>query len=255
MRFVWILFVVLFLHESAAAISWSRRTSAIFTSIKKPFSVQVESASHSTKHSKHGVTHHGTSAKDPHHNMHVYVMIPQHWCRFLYLLSAVNPFLAVFFNDYSQMCVWNLIPHILPATATTTTHHHHPVNAVLSRTYETIFFFARLRPRISFAMGAALRALQLTSALQYVFDPCIGIGLGLNLLCLYAKSQWPATIVLGWTMTQPFWKILGACPPSGLPVPIRISLKEINSNSNNNSNQQKKDSDGVASTKGYRIGL
>jgi hypothetical protein len=167
---------------------------------------------------------------DPQNRRSVYLIVSQRWSRFLYILSAVNPFLAVFFNDYSQMC--DFIPHIQTAKN---------VN-VLSRTYETLFFFARLRPRVSFAIGAAFRALQLTTAFQYIFDPSVGVGFGLNLLCLYAKSRWPATIVLGWALSKPVWKVLGACPPTGLPVPIRISLKEISK-------------EAPVASKGYRIGL
>lgn len=189
-----------------------------------------------TKQSKQSQTH-GHVAKDAHddstdpqNRRSVYLIVPRSWSQFLYIFSAVNPFLAVFFNDYSQMCAF--IPHIQ-------TDRH--VN-VLSRTYETLFFFARLRPRVSFAIGAALRALQLTTAFQHVFDPSVGVGFGLNLLCLYAKSRWPSTIVLGWALTKPFWKVLGASPPTGLPVPIRISLKEISK-------------DAPVASKGYRIGL
>ena len=137
-----------------------------------------------------------------------------------------NPILAVWHNDYSRM--WEPVPRMQ-------TKH------VLAKTYETLFFFAKLKPRVSFAIGAMFRALQLTTAFQYVFDPSIGVGFGLNLLALWAKSRWPATIVLGWTLTKPMWKIFGACPPSGLPVPITVTWKTPK--------------DVPVASKGYRIGL
>ena len=31
-----------------------------------------------------------------------------------------------------------------------------------------------------------------STALQYVFDPAVGIGFGLDILCLFAQSRWPA---------------------------------------------------------------
>jgi hypothetical protein len=132
----------------------------------------------------------------------------------LYTATAINPFLAVFFNDYARM---------LEPVKQIQTHNR------LAAAYETIFFFARLKPRVSFAIGAVLRALQLTTAFQYVFDPLAGVGFGLNIICLFAKSRWPATIVLGWSISKPMWKVLGACPPSGLPVPITVSFKKVES--------------------------
>ena len=121
------------------------------------------------------------------------LIVRKRWARVLYFVSAFNPLLAVLFNDYSRMMEF----------------HDNSPKHVLAKTYETLFFFAKLKPRVSFAIGAVFRALQLTTAFQYVFDPSIGVGFGLNLLALWAKSRWPATIVLGWTVTKPFWKILG----------------------------------------------
>jgi hypothetical protein len=137
---------------------------------------------------------------------------PLTWTRLLYIFSAWNPGLAVLFNDYARM--------VEPFRRAPQTPHR------LARTYETLFFFARLRPRVSFAIGAALRALQLTTAFQYVFDPTSGVGFGLNIICLFARSRWPATIVFGWSITKPMWTLLGARPPSGLPVPISISMRK-----------------------------
>lgn len=163
---------------------------------------------------------------DPKERIIYNLCIPTPLARFLYTVSALNPLIAVLFNDYSRMKTMRMQPR--------QTHY-------LARTYETLFYFARLKPRVSFSIGAMLRGLQLTTAFQYVFDPTAGCGLGLNLICLFARSRWPATVVLGWALTKPMWKILGACPPSGLPVPITISLKAPK--------------DAPVVTKGYRIGL
>ena len=140
------------------------------------------------------------------------LVLPRKWARILYSISALNPTLAVLFNDYSRM--------LQPFRPLKKQQQH-----ALARTYETIFFFARLKPRVSFAIGAMLRALQLTTALQHVFDPSAGVGLGLDMLSLFARSRWPATLVLGWSATAPAWRALGAHPPSGLPVPIAISMR------------------------------
>ena len=140
-------------------------------------------------------------------------VLPKTWARLIYTMTAWNPALAVLFNDYAKM-----VRPFRPYQTQKQQHH------ALAKTYETLFFFARLKPRVTFAIGAMLRALQLTTAFQYVFDPSAGIGFGLDILCLFARSRWPATIVLGWSVTKPFWKFLGANPPSGLPVPISISV-------------------------------
>ena len=72
-------------------------------------------------------------------------------------------------------------------------------------------------------IGAMLRALQQTTVLHYVFDPTAGVGAGLCLLSLYASSQWPATLLLGWAISKPIWKALRAAPPPRvIHVPINV---------------------------------
>ena len=66
-----------------------------------------------------------------------------------------------------------------------------------------------------------LRGLQLTTPIRFVFDPPAGCGAGLNLLCLFAGSRWPAAGVLGFALCKPFWRILGAETPY-LQVPISV---------------------------------
>jgi len=59
--------------------------------------------------------------------------------------------------------------------------------------------------QVLFAIGAGLRALQMTTPVQHVFDPSVGSGAGLNLLALFAGARWPAPIVLGWGCTKKAW--------------------------------------------------
>ena len=72
-----------------------------------------------------------------------------------------------------------------------------------------------------FTIGALLRALQMTTPLKWVFDPTCGVGAGINLLCWWSNAKWPAAVVLGWTISPPFWTALGpgvgSTPP---PAPI-----------------------------------
>ena len=195
-----------------------RQNSAAVNS-EKPYSLGIISyfaeqkapSSESWNKERHKKQRHQRHQSSRHKNK-TFVLSPK-WARTLYMLSALNPALAVVFNDYSKM----LTP-LQPV-------RRRPHGGALARTYETIFYFARLKPRVSYCIGAILRALQMTTALQFVFDPSIGVGLGLDILCLaVAQSKWPATIVLGWATTRSFWQVLGAAPPVGTPVPISISV-------------------------------
>lgn len=139
------------------------------------------------------------------------IVISRRWAKILYYLSAMNPLIAVLFNDYSKM----LEP--IPILQT------QPKN-VISQAVTGFVSIVRLKPRISFTVGAMLRALQLNTAIENVIDPTIGIGFGLNVLCLFAKTRWPSTIILGWSITKTFWKILGSKQPNTGPIPITMAL-------------------------------
>lgn len=126
----------------------------------------------------------------------------------LYVLTSVNTAAAVFTNDYKRV-PWAMRKHAAP----------HLI-------YSRLFYFARLRPRVVFVIGAMLRALQLTTPLQHVFDPAVGCGAGLNMLALFAGSRWPAPVVLGWAVTRHFWRLLGAQRPPPVRVPIEVILAD-----------------------------
>ena len=145
-------------------------------------------------------------------------MVPKAWGRVLYAMTAINPVISVFANDYSV--------HLrMPFVTNDPNAPKGPTNLV--RTYGTLFYFARFKPRVAFTIGTMLRALQLTTAFQFVFDPVAGVGAGLNLVCLFAESRWPAAIVLGWSVSKYLWRLLGASPPSGGHVPITLSLPRL----------------------------
>ena len=92
--------------------------------------------------------------------------------------------------------------------------------------YRSLFYFAKLRPRVLFTLGAGLRALQLTTPVQHVFDPSVGCGAGLNLLALFVGSRWPAPIVLGWAASKRTWLLLGAETRDKTRVPITVKLQD-----------------------------
>lgn len=140
-------------------------------------------------------------------------------CHALYLASAINPVLSVLSNEYVTWSKWNTLKGVPRVIA--------PKNPKINKVYSTLFYFARLKPRLLFVAGAALRALQQTTVLQLFFEPSVGVGAGLNMLALFADSRWPAPLFLGWAASRNFWLALGARPPSdavALPIDMKVSL-------------------------------
>jgi hypothetical protein len=135
-----------------------------------------------------------------------------HVRRMLYFLTAVNPMLVLCSNQYSTRIR-------VPGSSTV-----EPKVSPLAGVYRTLFYFARLKPRLMFSVGAALRALQMTTPIHFVFDPGAGVGAGLNLLALASSSRWPAMLVLGWSLSKQLWAALGAKPPPRSPVPITVAV-------------------------------
>ena len=68
------------------------------------------------------------------------------------------------------------------------------------------------------------RSLQLTTPLVRVFDPGAGVGVGLNVCAKFLGCAWAPALVLGWALTRPFWRALGASAPQGAVVPISVTL-------------------------------
>ena len=96
---------------------------------------------------------------------------------------------------------------------------------VLNDVYTTLFYFAQLKPRLLYSVGALLRALQLCTPACYIFDPIIGVGFGLNLCTIFCgTSRWLKPLILGWTTTKSIWLWLGAYPIHGGYVPITLTL-------------------------------
>lgn len=76
----------------------------------------------------------------------------------LYWVSSVEAAHAVAKNDYSGMLVVR----------------REKDARLAGRVYSTLFFFARLRPRLLFSVGSLMRALQLCTPLQRVINPGVG---------------------------------------------------------------------------------
>mmetsp|Transcript_6011 Transcript_6011/g.8504 ORF Transcript_6011/g.8504 Transcript_6011/m.8504 type:complete len:209 (-) Transcript_6011:49-675(-) len=126
--------------------------------------------------------------------------------RMFYLASCINSFCAVLQNNYRHV-PWPMV---------TDDDRFRQITV-----YKGIFYF---RPRVLFTVGALLRGLQLTSPLDHLFDPQAGVGLGINLLTLFAGSRWLSVFCLGWAVSKPIWQFLGAQRPKSIRVPIAVAL-------------------------------
>lgn len=131
--------------------------------------------------------------------------------RSLCVVTSINPALAVLYNDYDahRIDTNRMFRQLSPTSPT------QPSTAL-----PKWLFSVGMRPRVMFTIGTVLRALQLTTPLKWVFDPSSGIAAGINLLCLWSGSKWPATIILGWVASPPFWRALGTDGPTAQPIPI-----------------------------------
>ena len=95
---------------------------------------------------------------------------------------------------------------------------------VLNEVYSTLFYFAQLRPRLQYAVGALLRALQLCTPLQNVIDPSAGVGAVINFCAIFAGVRWIKPLILGWATTKSMWIWLGATKPKGAHIPITLTI-------------------------------
>ena len=140
--------------------------------------------------------------------------LPVWACQVAYYTTSINPALSVLQNKYTG------INHPLRV------QHDGLWDTTTANVYKTLFYFARLKPRLLFVIGSCLRALQLCTVISYVFDPPIGVGAGLNLLALLTASQWPAPLVVGWAVSKPVWRLLRAEPPPayGVNIPIKVAM-------------------------------
>jgi len=100
-----------------------------------------------------------------------------------------------------------------------------------------LFYFARLRPRLLYSVGALLRALQMCTPLERIFDPRVGVGAGINLFAFLAGSRWVKPLVLGWATTKWLWSWLGAGKLPRAYVPITLSIHEWEKRNRKKQNQ------------------
>ena len=141
----------------------------------------------------------------------------------LYWLTSLDSMLAVVLNDYRTPLTDTFAGRSSTSGAGTGASSG---DNFLGGIYSRVFYFARLRPRLLFSVGALLRALQLCTPLQTIIDPSAGVGVGVNICARLAGSRWVQPVVVGWACTRHFWEVLGAERVEGAHLPITVSIKE-----------------------------
>ncbi|GMH65040.1 hypothetical protein TrRE_jg6154 [Triparma retinervis] len=68
-------------------------------------------------------------------------------------------------------------------------------------------------PRLLFLIGAFARAIQMSTPLNRVFNPTLGVAGMVNAGALWIQARWLPRIVFGWIASKRLWDIVGAKPP------------------------------------------
>jgi hypothetical protein len=85
----------------------------------------------------------------------------------LYWITSLDAIHSVFLNEYSSLLLYFSSP--IPPERT----------SLVPSVYSKLFYFARLRPRLLYSIGALIRALQLCTPFRRVLDPTVVCVAGL----------------------------------------------------------------------------
>jgi len=129
-----------------------------------------------------------------------------------YWITAMDTIFSVFLNEYSGFGTVALLQN--------------EKQGVVREVYSKLFYFARMRPRLLYSIGALVRALSLCTPLKYLVDPSVGVGAGIHLFAYLAGARWVKPLILGWATTKWFWCWLGARPVDRAYIPITLSIHE-----------------------------
>ena len=87
----------------------------------------------------------------------------------IYWLTAADAVISVILNEYSDFS--------FPGTYLVAANEK---QGVVREVYSKLFYFARMRPRLLYSIGALVRALSLCTPLRYLLDPAVGVGAGIH---------------------------------------------------------------------------
>jgi len=117
-----------------------------------------------------------------------------------YALSVVNPFFSVLANDYTFVRdAKNSYILAIKGGA--------PAADNSEKLRQLVTGVGAVKPRRLLVLGAVLRGVQLHSPLRRFFDPPASFGLGVNMLALIDGVAWPASLLLGWALSAPWWRL------------------------------------------------
>lgn len=117
-----------------------------------------------------------------------------------YALSVVNPFFSVLANDYTFVRDAKR-SYILAIKGGA------PAVDNSEKLRQLVTGVGAVKPRRLLVLGAVLRGVQLHSSLHRLFDPPASFGLGVNMLALIDGVAWPASLLLGWALSAPWWRL------------------------------------------------
>lgn len=120
--------------------------------------------------------------------------------RALYALTVVNPFISVLANDYTFARDAKRI-YVLAVKGDV------PPRENSDKLRQLVTGIGAVKPRTLCVLGAVLRGVQLHSPLCRVFDPPASFGVGVNMLALVDGVAWPASLLLGWALSAPWWRV------------------------------------------------
>lgn len=133
----------------------------------------------------------------------------------LYWITAADSIVSVILNEYTAFP--------FPGVSVIVSNER---QGVVREVYSKLFYFARMRPRLLYSIGALVRALSLCTPLRHLLDPTVGVGAGIHFFAFLTSSRWVKPLILGWATTKAFWTWLGASPVDRAYVPITLSIHE-----------------------------
>lgn len=96
----------------------------------------------------------------------------------LYWITAADSIISVILNEYTDV--------FFPGASIVA---HNEKQGVVREVYSKLFYFARMRPRLLYSIGALVRALSLCTPLRHLVDPTVGVGAGIHFFAHLAGSR------------------------------------------------------------------
>jgi len=94
----------------------------------------------------------------------------------LYWITAADAVISVILNEYCDLS--------FPGASIASEKQ-----GVVREVYSKLFYFARMRPRLLYSIGALVRALSLCTPLRHLIDPTVGVGAGIHFFAYLAGSR------------------------------------------------------------------